>query len=154
VITTPIAERVVGFANRSVAEAQRACEGAAYLIIGVEPENAPGVPNFDHATLGQRSKTYADGPRWTPHYVEFLGVTVLVIVIEAPRAGDPIHALQKEFSNDKTRHQAGIVFHRGGAHTQPAGPKEIAMLQERLLEGQRQPTWTWRSTRRPIRLSG
>jgi hypothetical protein len=107
--------------------------------VGVEPGAAAGVPNFDHASLGQKMKTYADGPRWTPHYVEFNGVTVLVVVVEAPRAGDPIHTLQKEFTKDKTSHKAGTVFHRGAAHTEPAGPKEMAMLQERLLQGAQQP---------------
>lgn len=134
-----VAKAILGFANRSVAQAQLALEGVAYMVVGVEPGAAPGIAAFDHATLGQRIKTYADGPRWTPHYVDLAGVTVLVIVIEPPRPGDPIHTLQKEFSNDKTRHQAGTVFHRGTAHTEPAGPREIAMLQERLLEGQRQP---------------
>jgi hypothetical protein len=86
------------------------------MVVGVQPGAAPGVPAFDHATRRRRIKTYADGPRWTPHHVDFAGVTVLVIVIEPPRSGDPIHALQKEFSNDKTRHQAGTVFHRGAAH--------------------------------------
>ncbi|QLL10298.1 hypothetical protein H0P51_17260 [Mycobacterium vicinigordonae] len=134
-----VAKAILGFANRSVSEAQRSCEGVAYMVVGVEPGNAPGVPTFDHATLGQRVKTYADGPRWMAHYVELADVTVLVIVVEAPRAGDHIHTLQKEFSNDRTRHQAGTVFHRGTAQTQPAGPKELAMLEERLLDGRRNP---------------
>jgi hypothetical protein len=51
----------------------------------VEPGTAAGVPNFDHATLGQKIKTYVDGPRWTPHYVAFSGVTVLVIVVEVAK---------------------------------------------------------------------
>ena len=134
-----VAKTILGFANRSVDQALLALEGTAYMVVGVEPGAAPGVPAFDHASLGQRIKTYADGPRWTPHYIEFSGVTVLVIVIEPPRAGDPMHTLQKEFSNSKTRHQAGAVFHRGVAHTEPAGPKEILMLGERLLQGVRQP---------------
>jgi hypothetical protein len=134
-----VAKAMLGFANRSVAQAQLAFEGVAYMVVGVEPGSAAGVPNFDHSTLGQRIKTYADGPRWTPHYLAFSGVTVLVIVIEAPRAGDPIHTLLKEFSNDKTRHRAGTIFHRGAAHTEPAGSKEIEMLGKRLLDGVRQP---------------
>ncbi len=134
-----VAKAILGFSNRSVAQAELALEGAAYMVIGVEPGTATGVSTFDHATLGQRIKTYADGPRWTPHYVEFSGVEVLVIVVESPRAGDQIHSLQKAFSNGKTGHQAGTVFVRGAAHTEPAGPKEIQMLGERLLHGVRQP---------------
>lgn len=134
-----VAKAILGFSNRSVAQAQLAVEGAAYMVVGVEPGAANGVPTFDHATLGQRIKTYADGPRWTPHYIEYSGVEVLVIVVEPPRAGDPIHSLQKAYSNGKTGHQAGTVFHRGAAHTEPAGPKEVQMLGERLLHGVRQP---------------
>ncbi|MCU1698972.1 MAG: hypothetical protein JWR34_5035 [Mycobacterium sp.] len=134
-----VGKAILGFANRSVEQAHLKCAGVAYMVVGIEPGTAPGVTPVDHATLGQRIKTYTDGPRWTPHYVPFSGVEVLVIVVEPPRAGDPIHTLQKEFSNDKTRHKAGAIFHRGAAHTEPAGPKEIAMLQERLLHGARQP---------------
>lgn len=132
-----IAKAILGFANRAVDQAQLACEGVAYMVVGVQPGAAAGVPAFDHAALGQKVKTYADGPRWTPHYVDFDGKTVLVILVEPPRRGDPIHTLQKEYTKDKTTHRAGVVFHRGTAHTEPAGPKEIAMLGERLLAGTR-----------------
>jgi hypothetical protein len=89
-LTTPegrsaVSKAVLGFANRAVEEAQLACEGVAYMVVGVEPGTAAGVPNFDHATLGQKIKTYVDGPRWTPHYVAFSGVTVLVIVVEVAK---------------------------------------------------------------------
>jgi hypothetical protein len=127
-----VAKAILGLANRSVAQAQLAFEGVAYMVVGVEPGAAAGVPNFDHATLGQRIKTYADGPRWTPHYIAFSGANVLVIAVEAPQAGDPIHTLQKAFSNGKVGHYAGTIFHRGTAHTEPAGPKEVAMLAERF----------------------
>jgi hypothetical protein len=136
-----VAKAILGFANRSVAQSQLAMEGVAYMIVGVEPGTATGVAMFDNATLGQRIKTYADGPRWTPHRIEFSGVDVLVIVIEPPRSGDPMHSLQKAYTGNTkgTGHQAGAVFHRGSAHTEPAGPKEIEMLGERLLHGARKP---------------
>lgn len=130
-----VSKAILGFANRAVDQAQQICDGLAYMVVGVEPGSAPGVPPFDHATLSQRLKTYVDGPRWTPNYVTFQGATILVIVIEAPRAGDRIHTLQKEFSNGKTATKAGTVFHRSTAHTEPAGPKDIAMLEDRLLMG-------------------
>lgn len=131
----PVAKAILGFANRSVAEAHRACEGVAYMVVGVEPGNAPGVATIDHASISQGLKTYVDGVRWSLRYVEISGVNVLVIVIEAPKAGDAIHPLQKAYD----KHYKGTVFHRGAAQTEPAGPKVIAMLQERLLEGQREP---------------
>ncbi|MGD1282045.1 hypothetical protein ACKUUI_02350 [Mycobacterium seoulense] len=134
-----VAKAILGFANRSVEQAHLKCAGVAYMVVGVEPGEALGVTPVDHATLGQRIKTYADGPRWTPHYVPFSGVEVLVIVVEPPRPGDPAHALQKAFSNNKSGYYEGTVFHRGTAHTEPAGKREIQMLGERLLHGARQP---------------
>ncbi|WP_241474153.1 hypothetical protein [Mycolicibacterium neoaurum] len=135
-----VAKAVLGFANRSVGQAQLACEGVAYMVVGVEPGAAAGVGGVDHAELGQAIKTYVDRARWTPFYVPFDGVTVLVIVIEAPRLGDPIHTLQKTY-NDGVKYSAaaGAVFHRGTAQTEPAGTGEIDMLGQRLVEGTRRP---------------
>ncbi|WP_445168779.1 hypothetical protein ACTXG7_05305 [Mycolicibacterium sp. Dal123E01] len=144
-----VSKAILGFANRAVDQAQQVCEGLAYMVVGVEPGAAPGVSPFDHATLSQRVKTYVDGPRWTPNYVPFEGVTVLVIVIEAPRAGHRIHTLQKEFSNGKSANKAGTVFHRSTAHTEPAGPKEIAMLEDRLLAGTLSPDLDLRLSAHP-----
>lgn len=134
-----IAKAILGFANRSAEQAQLKCAGVAYMVVGVEPGAAAGVTPVDHAVLSHKIKTYADGPRANPYYVPFSGVEVLVVVIEPPRAGDPMHTLQKEFSTDKTTHKASTVFHQGTAHTEPAGPKEIAMLGERLVRGTREP---------------
>lgn len=135
-----VAKAILGFANRSVEQAQLACEGVAYMVVGVEPGAAAGVGAVDHAELGQAIKTYVGGPRWTPFYVPFDGVTVLVIVIEAPRPGDPIHTLQKTY-NDGARYNvaAGTVFHRGTAQSEPAGTGEIDMLSKRLVQGLQKP---------------
>ncbi|RAU99105.1 hypothetical protein [Mycolicibacter senuensis] len=134
------AKAILGFANRSVEQAKLACEGAAYMVVGVEPGAAAGVGTVDHAELGQAVKTYVNGARWTPFYVLFDDVTVLVIVVEAPRAGDPIHTLQKTY-NDGAKYSAaaGTVFHRGTAHTEPAGTGEIDMLSRRLVQGGQRP---------------
>lgn len=135
-----VAKAILGFANRPVEQAQLACDGVAYMVVGVEPGAATGVGAVDHAALGQAIKTYVDGARWTPFYIPFQGVTVLVIVIEAPRLGDPIHTLQKTY-NDGAKYNAaaGTVFHRGTAHTEPAGTGEIEMLSRRLVQGTLKP---------------
>ncbi|MFT9663688.1 hypothetical protein ACM0CQ_15740 [Mycobacteroides abscessus subsp. abscessus] len=135
-----VAKAILGFANRSAEQAQLACEGVAYMVVGVEPGAAAGVGAADHAELGQAIKTYVNGARWTPFYVPFQGVTVLVIVVEAPRVGDPIHTLQKTY-NDGAKYSAaaGTVFHRGTAHTEPAGTGEIEMLSRRLVQGTLKP---------------
>jgi hypothetical protein len=130
-----VAKAILGFANRSPELAALTCEGTAYMVVGAEPGAVRGVPTLDHATVVQKIKPYADGPRWSPHNVPFSGVNVLVIVVEAPRDGDPIHTLRKTYD----KFAAGTVFHRGPALTEPAGPNEVAMLGERLLRGARQP---------------
>ncbi|AQT79633.1 hypothetical protein B1R94_10670 [Mycolicibacterium litorale] len=81
---TGIARTILGFANRAVDVAQLACHGLAYMVVGVEPQSAPGVVVIDLADLSKKLKSYVNGPRWTPHYVDYSGVTVLVIVVEAP----------------------------------------------------------------------
>lgn len=126
-----VAKAILGFANRSVEQAQLACEGAAYMVVGVQPGAAAGVGAVDHAELGQAIKTYVHGTRWTPFYILFEGVTVLVVVVEPPRSGDPIHPLRKAYDG----FDRGTIFHRGTAHTEPAGPEEIEMLSRRLVQG-------------------
>ena len=39
-----IAKTILGFANRAVAVAELACEGVAYMVVGVEPQSAPASP--------------------------------------------------------------------------------------------------------------
>lgn len=126
-----VAKAILGFANCSVEQSQLACEGAAYMVVGVQPGAAAGVGAVDHAELGQAIKTYVHGTRWTPFYIPFEGVTVLVVVVEPPRSGDPIHPLRKAYD----RFDRGTIFHRGTAHTEPAGPEEIEMLSRRLVQG-------------------
>jgi len=130
-----IAKAILGFANREPTRAASVCEGTAYLIVGAEPGSSPGITVVDHSDLGQGIGRYVNGPRWAPHYVDHGGIKVLVVVIEAPRVGDPIHTLQK--AND--RFYAGTVFHRGTAQSEPAGPRDITMLSDRLVQGVRDP---------------
>jgi hypothetical protein len=111
-----VSKAILGFANRSVDQASLACEGAAYMLIGAEPGAAAGISEVDFATLGQRLKTYVNGPRWSPHHIKISGATVLVFVVEPPRAGDPIHVLQKQYSGHNpgsATFNAGTVFTRG-----------------------------------------
>ena len=89
-LTTPAgrfvaAKAILGFANRSPEVAAQTCEGTAYLVVGAEPGRVDGVEAIvDHAHLAQKIKTFADGPRWTPHDIPYEGKTVLVIVARHP----------------------------------------------------------------------
>lgn len=126
-----VAKAVLGFANRSVEDARLNCGGVAYIVVGVEPGVAAGIPAIDHADLTPGIKTYAATPRFTPRTIRFDGVEVLVVVVEPPEPGDPQHTLQKQYD----KFHAGVVFHRGAARTAPAGTKEVEMLERRLLLG-------------------
>ena len=130
-----LAKAILGFANRSVAQAQLAVEGYAYVVVGVAPQSAQGVVNLDHATLHQKLKPYVNGPTWTPYAFPFMGVTVLVVVVEPPKDGDAIHPLEGSFQKGKTTYRAGTIFVRGAALSEPAGPADIRMLSARLLAG-------------------
>ncbi|WP_237570815.1 hypothetical protein [Mycolicibacterium lacusdiani] len=130
-----VAKAALGFANRSVEDARLNCGGVAYMVVGVEPGAAAGIPAIDHADLTPGIKTYAVTPRFTPRTIRFEGVEVLVVVVEPPEVGDPQHTLQKQYD----KYHAGIVFHRGAARTAPAGPKEMEMLSRRLVQGTQRP---------------
>lgn len=130
-----VAKAVLGFANRSVDDSRLTTGGVAYVVVGVEPGAAPGVAAMDHADLTSGIKVYASTPRFMPRTLPYAGVEVLVVVVEPPEPGDPLHTLRKQYE----KFDAGVIFHRGPARTAPAGPGDIEMLSERLLQGARQP---------------
>lgn len=82
-----------------MAAAQPTFEGCAYLLAGIEPGNVVGVDRVDPADLDDALSKYVlpAQPRWSPNYLTFNGVDVLVITIEAPREGDPICTLQSAY---------------------------------------------------------
>jgi hypothetical protein len=97
------AKHILGFANRDVEIARRTFEGCAYVVAGAEPGAATGVALEDSATLTGWLSAYlgTDGPVWSPHWVTVADVTVLVLSIEAPHSGDPIHTLRKAFEGSR-----------------------------------------------------
>lgn len=127
------ARAILSFANRMPDAAEKTCGGLAYFLLGAEPANVPGTPEIDPADLEQALLKYlgADGPVWSPHYVIHAGVTVLVIVVEAPQWGDPIHTLRRTHGSSDD----GTVFVRSQARSRPANSAELRMLQVRLLRG-------------------
>lgn len=138
-----IARHVIGFANRSPEEAARIVGGCAYLLIGVEPGRLASAEVIDSAQLDQGLERYlgTDGPQWRPDYVEVDGNTVLVVTVEAPRRGDRIHMLLKEYQkgdeekSKKKSYPAGTVFVRKNGRTvHPPDPATMNMLLDRLLD--------------------
>lgn len=128
------ARHILGFANRDVEVACRMFDGCAYLVAGVEPGNAAGVAREDSATLTGWLSAYlgTDGPVWSPNWVTVAGVTVLVLSVEAPSPGDPIHSLRKAYEG----FASGRVFTRREGQTAEADPDELKMLQARLTAKQ------------------
>jgi hypothetical protein len=132
------AKHILGFANREIEIASRMFEGCAYLVAGVEPGVAAGVAREDSATLTGWLSTYlgTDGPVWSPHWAAVAGATVLVLLIEAPSRGDPIHSLRKAYDG----FAPGRVFTRREGQTAEADPDELKMLQARLTAAQPDPS--------------
>lgn len=127
-----MAKAILGFANRNPDVAANTCEGQAYVVVGAGPGEVLGVhPRLDSAQLDDKLSRYVDGPHWTADYVDIDGVDVLVITVAAPAYGDRIHTLIRQFD----RYDDGTVFIRRFGKTHPANSREMAMLQDRLLQG-------------------
>lgn len=131
-----VARAVLSFANRMPDAAEKTCGGLAYVIVGAEPGNAAGTTEIDAADLDKGLSPYlgTDGPVWSPTYVDINGNKVLVIVVEAPKWGDHMHALRKQGDAAK-----GTIFVRAQSNSRPADDAEIRMLENRLLRGQQAP---------------
>jgi Putative DNA-binding domain len=126
----PIARAILGMANRLSASASLVCGGLGYVIVGVEPQNLTGTQGADPADLDQLLTPWlggVEGPQYTPIYVQFEEKKVLVVVVEAPKLGDPIYTLRKEFDGARD----GDVFVRKSGRTERASSLDIRALCER-----------------------
>jgi len=126
----PIARTILGVANRMPAVASLVCEGLGYIVVGAEPGNLLGVVSVDPADLDQMLEPWlggVEGPRYTPTYVLLEGKKVLVVVVEAPKNGDPIYTLRKEFEGGRD----GDVFVRKSGRTERANSADLKALMER-----------------------
>lgn len=126
-----VVKHILGLANRQPAAAARHAGGYGYLLVGVEPGAIHGVTTVDPETLIGKIRVYAgDAVRWTPEIIEVDGKCVLVVIVDPPQPGDPIHGLRKQL--DKL--PAGAIFVRHTGRTDLATPGDLDMLQARLLE--------------------
>ena len=126
-----IGRHVLGFANRTPARAARWAAGCAYLLVGVEPDQLKGIQPVDPADLDAQLRRFtADQVDWSFQFVQVDGRHVLVVIVEPPRPGDPIHTLRSQFG----KYQAGAIFIRRPGRTDLANPAEMDALQARLLQ--------------------
>lgn len=135
-----VAKAILAFANRMPDQARTTCQGLAYFVLGAGPGSAAGTAEIDAADLENYLIKYlgSDGPSWSPTYVTVDGATVLVIVIEAPQWGDPIHTLRATLGT-KVGATKGTIFVRSQAQSRPAEPGDITQLSKRLIQGLGQP---------------
>jgi hypothetical protein len=125
-----VARAILGLANRMPDDAARHMEGHGFLVVGAEPGSVQGVATFDPVDLDQQVTPFVgdDGPRWHPTFLTIDDKTVLIIDIDPPRWGDPIHAARK--SSDGITD--GWVLVRGKGGTKQASSAQMAGLQRRL----------------------
>ena len=131
-----LARHIIGMSNRRVDEAGRFVEGFGYLLVGVEPGNRCGIAPVDPADLRGGIAPYLGplGPRWTARYDTIDGPQVLIIIVNPPQYGDPLHALYREFGNNKVgNYRLGEIFVRKLGSTERADPGDLDYLAERRI---------------------
>lgn len=126
-----LAKAIVAFANRDVARAAQHFEGRGLIVIGLEPGNLVGAPEIDPAKLHDAVQPYlADpAPQWDVQYLTYKDKRVLVVTVNAPQMGDPIHCIAKD--GDKVHD--GDVYVRNVGKSAPAKSADLRMLSVRLL---------------------
>jgi hypothetical protein len=128
-MATIVAKAIIAFANRDPDRARTTVGGIGILLIGIEPGNVQGIVPVDNADLDKLITPYvgADGPVWQPHWTQYDGRHVLIIEVDPPKWGDPIHAFRKEFQPIRS----GWPFVRKLAQSVPADYAELARLGDR-----------------------
>lgn len=124
-----VARHILGMANRDPDQAARQVGGCGYLLLGAEPRNVPGIPAVDPASLEQRLARFLGdtGPILQLNWIRHRSNDVLVVVVDPPRPGDPIHTLRKPFD----KYDAGDIFVRRMGATHKAGPADVDRLTTR-----------------------
>lgn len=132
------AKHLIGFANRDPAAAQRKHRGHAYLLLGVEPELAPGVKRWDSADIQRWLEPFLEPElRYDTHFVRCHEADILLFDVDAPKAGDPIFALQRPGADEGgSSLSEGAVFVRRRGMTERASANELKRLQQRLVARQ------------------
>jgi hypothetical protein len=125
-----VARAILGLANRMPDDAARHMEGHGFLVVGVEPGSVQGIAPLDPVDLEQQVSPFVgdDGPRWHPTFLTVDGKTVLIIDVDPPKWGDPIHPARK--SSDGITD--GWVLVRGKGGTRQASSAQMEALQRRL----------------------
>ncbi|MGY0541388.1 AlbA family DNA-binding domain-containing protein [Nocardioides sp. YJ-D4] len=128
-----LAKAIVAFANREVARAAPHLGGHAVITVGLEPGTVIDV-RIDPADLANYLEPYLGDPAppWSPHYVDYKGKRVLVVIVDAPQAGDPIYCIAKAGGDQKNGVRAGDIYVRHHGKSELQTPGDLQMLTERM----------------------
>jgi hypothetical protein len=160
-----VARQILGFANRAPEQANRIAEGHAYLLVGVAEGQLAGIPRLDLAALENALIPWigsgALAPRWDPQVLEVEGARLLLIEVAAPRSGDRLFPLRKEFNTGvkgQMTYAEGSIFIRSHGRTHRADAAEIDQLSERAAQRASRVgltvDWWHRPEVRPIEVTG
>ena len=134
-----LARAILAMANRMPEDAAPFMSGSGLVIVGLEPGSpAGGVDALDPTDLENKLATYigqTDGPRWNPLWVTLDSKNVLIVEVDAPRAGDPPYLLQSS-SNDL---KMGQVFVRNKSKSAPASQLDMKRLVGRSAPASEEP---------------
>jgi hypothetical protein len=132
-VRATLARHIIGMANRRIEEAHRFAEGFGFILVGVEPGNRCGVTRLDLADLDAGIAAYLGphGPRWTVSYDTDPadGRSVLIVTVDPPKHGDPVHMLRREFE----KYRDGDVFVRKVARTERHTAADLEYLIRRAV---------------------
>lgn len=128
-----LAKAIVAFANREVSRASKHLGGRAVITVGLEPGKVVDV-RIDPADLTNWLDPYLGdpSPRWTPHYVGHKGQQVLVVIVDAPKQGDPIYCIAKAGGDQNDAVRAGEIYVRHFGKSEPQTPADLQMLTARM----------------------
>ncbi len=132
-----LAKAIIAFANREVNRAAAHLGGRAVITVGLEPGKVVDVP-IDPADLTNWLEPFLGdpSPRWTAQYHRHQGKQVLVIIVDAPRPGDPIYCITKAGGDPdpgkKGMVRAGDIYVRRLGKSELASPADLQVLMARL----------------------
>jgi hypothetical protein len=129
-----LAKHIIAFGNRDPDRAGRTFKGHAFLLVGVEPGAWGTAPELDPAEIVGALEPYTGTElAWHPVYSEYEGHRVLVIVVDPPRWGDPIHRFARGANDSRSGKEikAGTAFVRLPGVSRPAQEADLRRLEER-----------------------
>ena len=118
-------------------------DGRGLVLIGAEAGSITGIPRVEDHVLKEKLAPYLGqddvAPRWDTKRVQVsTSNDVLIIMVAAPQAGDPIYTLRKAFTGQQASRgfHDGTIFTRPSTKSEPANSAVVEMLSRRLLASQ------------------